>query len=198
MHAPSGAAGGSGNGQAAIISEETKQMCIDDSETKSVVMENTHAHMYAYTYARTHTHTRACVILVGTWPLLPPLDVAHCSGANYLITRHTSCDSKADFCLFICRQRPHLYRGRCKLSWPAIGAAQARLYSNKNRVLYKNVSGEMFSFKMQTLKSRSNGAVEENTARSSSFLSENDKTSLLLFLSHQALRSSVSHVRKLG
>lgn len=35
----------------------------------------------------------------------------------------------------------------------------------------------MFSFKMQTLKSRSNGAVEENTARSSSFLSENDKPS---------------------
>lgn len=35
----------------------------------------------------------------------------------------------------------------------------------------------MFSFKIQTLESRSNGAVEENTARSSSFLSENDKTS---------------------
>lgn len=63
MHAPSGAAGGSGNGQAAVISEETKQMCIDDREMKSVVMENTHAHMYAYTYAdthtRAHTHTRA-------------------------------------------------------------------------------------------------------------------------------------------
>lgn len=97
MHAPSGAAGGSGNGQAAVISEETKQMCIDDRETKSVVMENTHAHMHAY------THTNARVILVGTWPLLPPLDVAHCSGAKHLITRHTSCDSKADFCLFAAR-----------------------------------------------------------------------------------------------